>query len=179
MAMSYVWMSSWMARLDAHDRRLYAAWARAAARHPLALRGWRAVTHAGSAPITVALATLPLLGSAGLHTAARGALVTLVISHVLVQLVKRSVTRGRPSTTGAATLAADPDHFSFPSGHSCAAMAVALAYGLAFPALLSLLLPVALLVGLSRVVLGVHYPGDVLAGQVLAVVTAVAVHLLS
>lgn len=167
-----------MARLDAHDRRLYAAWAYAAARHPLALRGWRAVTHAGSAPATIGAAALPLLGSGAPHAAARGALLTLVIAHVLVQLVKRTVTRGRPSTTGALTLVPDPDHFSFPSGHSSAAMAVALAYGLAFPILLPPLLVVALLVGLSRVVLGVHYPGDVLAGQVIAAGTAVALHLL-
>jgi undecaprenyl-diphosphatase len=178
MAMASVRMSSWMARLDAHDRRLYAAWACVAARHPLALRGWRAVTHAGGAPATIGAAVLPLLGSGGLQTGARGALPTLVLAHVLVQLVKRTVTRGRPSTTGATTLAPDPDHFSFPSGHSNAAMAVALAYGLAIPILLPPLLVLAMLVGLSRVVLGVHYPGDVLAGQVIAAVAAVTVHLL-
>lgn len=178
MAMASVRMSSWVTRLDAHDRRLYAAWACAAARHPLALPGWRAITCVGSAPVAIAAAALPLLGSGKLSVAARGALLTLVIAHVLVQLVKRTVTRGRPSTTGALTLAPDPDHFSFPSGHSNAAMAVALAYGLVFPILLPPLLVLALLVGLSRVVLGVHYPGDVLAGQVIAAVTAVGVHLL-
>ena len=111
--------------------------------------------------------------------AAGSALLTLAVAHILVQLVKRTVTRGRPSTTGALTLAPDPDHFSFPSGHSSAAMAVALAYGLAFPVLLLPLLAVARLVGLSRVVLGVHYPVDVLAGQVIAAVTAAAVRLLA
>lgn len=172
-------MAPWIARLDAHDRRLYAAWACVAARHPLALRGWRAITHAGSATATIGAAALPLLLRGEPRVAAGSALLTLAVAHILVQLVKRTVTRGRPSTTGALTIAPDPDHFSFPSGHSSAAMAVALAYGLAFPVLLLPLLAVALLVGLSRVVLGVHYPGDVLAGQVIAAVTAAAVRLLA
>lgn len=59
----------------------------------------------------------------------------------------------------------DPlDQFSFPSGHTLHAVAftlVALAY---FPALAPLLVPFTVLVALSRVVLGLHYPTDVLAG---------------
>jgi undecaprenyl-diphosphatase len=37
-------------------------------------------------------------------------------------------------------------------------------------------LALGVLVGMSRVRLGVHYPGDVLAGQALAVLTAIGVH---
>jgi undecaprenyl-diphosphatase len=69
---------------------------------------------------------------------------------------------------GVVSLIQAPDRFSFPSGHSAAALAVALALGtfLPLPAAL-LLIAVGLLVGVSRSYLGVHYPGDVLAGWLL------------
>ena len=51
-------------------------------------------------------------------------------------------------------------------------MSVALGYGLTFPAFALPLLCLALLIGFSRVRLGVHFPGDVLAGQLIAMTTA-------
>ena len=65
------------------------------------------------------------------------------------------------------------DRFSFPSGHTLHAVAfttVALVY---YPALASLLVPFAVMVGLSRVILGLHYPSDVLAGALIGLLLAV------
>ena len=64
------------------------------------------------------------------------------------------------------------DRFSFPSGHTLHAgvfCSVGLTY---FPALAWLLLPFTVLVALSRLVLGLHYPSDVLAGAVLGALIA-------
>lgn len=64
------------------------------------------------------------------------------------------------------------DHFSFPSGHTLHAVvfcSVALAY---YPSLAWLLMPFTILVGISRVILGLHYPSDVVAGAMLGALIA-------
>jgi undecaprenyl-diphosphatase len=62
-----------------------------------------------------------------------------------------------------------PDAFSFPSGHSAAAMALAVPCLVRGGAAGVPVLLVALVVGASRVCLRVHYPSDVVAGQILGV----------
>lgn len=57
-----------------------------------------------------------------------------------------------------------PDRFSFPSGHTMIAFAVASSLGLFFPSILLPLTLSALSVGVSRVVLGLHFLSDVLVG---------------
>jgi undecaprenyl-diphosphatase len=60
-----------------------------------------------------------------------------------------------------------PDQFSFPSGHTITAFAVTVSLGLFYPDLLAGLLFVAASVALSRILLGMHFLSDVLAGAVL------------
>lgn len=136
---------------------------------------WRMLTHLGGARFTIGVSLAPLAIGGAWRDGALRALTILVISHVLVQLVKRTVGRPRPSRgTSCETLIAEPDRFSFPSGHAAAAMSVALGYAAVVPSLAPLYATLAVIVGFSRVALAVHYPGDVLAGQGLAVLTALA-----
>ena len=137
---------------------------------------WLTVTHLGGVVCSILIALLPFLMDGLAQRVAVDALTTLVVSHLAVQLVKRTVSRPRPSrSTARAALIEDPDRFSFPSGHSAAAMSVAFAYAVAYPALAAPILILAMVVGLSRVALGVHYPGDVLVGQMLALLTGALV----
>jgi len=103
---------------------------------------------------------------ASAHMAATG-----VLALTLYKLLKRWTRRPRPFAADMRIRAwvAPLDEYSFPSGHTLHAVSftvVALAY---YPWLAPLLLPFTLGVALSRVVLGLHYPSDVLAATVIGV----------
>ena len=68
-----------------------------------------------------------------------------------------------------------PDEGSFPSGHTLHAVMSAVVVTVHVPPLAAFYVPVAILVATSRVVLGVHYPSDVVAGAVLGAGVALAV----
>ena len=71
-----------------------------------------------------------------------------------------------------------PDRFSFPSGHTITAFSVAIALSEFYPALLPALLFCALSIAASRILLGMHFLSDVVAGAVLGTGLAVASHAL-
>src|SRR5207245_3178946 len=62
-----------------------------------------------------------------------------------------------------------PDQFSFPSGHTMTAFSIALVISYFYPSLEGVLLFLALNIAVSRIVLGMHFLSDVLAGIVLGV----------
>lgn len=114
------------------------------------------------------MACLALCGAQGRAAALHMALTGLAAA-VLYRRLKRWTRRPRPFRAHAEIVAhvAPLDEFSFPSGHTLHAIAfslVALAY---FPLLAPLLLPFTVLIAASRVVLGLHYPSDVLAAIVI------------
>lgn len=93
---------------------------------------------------------------------------------LIYKLIKGKTLRPRPFKVYPAIrcMGKTLDQFSFPSGHTMHAVAfsmVALAY---YPALFWLVVPFAMLVALSRPVLGLHYPSDVLAGALLGALIA-------
>src|SRR4051812_9652486 len=118
--------------------------------------------------IWLAIAVLLGLKKGSLRRGAIRGLGSLSVSSLLVNVVlKRIFGRVRPDMANLQTnrrLRREPGTLSFPSGH--AASAAAFATGVAMENSLAgaALAPVALGVGYSRVHVGVHYPGDVVAG---------------
>lgn len=172
-------MTTWIVRLHAHDER--ALHALVLRRRPPLDRWMHGVTHLGDAASTIGLTLLLVLGVLpALREAGMQAAFALASSHAVVQLLKRTVSRARPRMPeGFAALVQPPDRFSFPSGHAASSLSVALALAAVLPgAAAGALVALAIVVGLSRCYLGVHYPGDVLAGWVLAMLGLAAAGLL-
>lgn len=89
----------------------------------------------------------------------------------LYLLLKNSIGRARPQqAVNVHPIVAHiipSDTFSLPSGHTAAAFVVVTAVALIYPGCLIPLLCWGMLVGMSRIMLGVHFPLDILAGMLL------------
>jgi membrane-associated phospholipid phosphatase len=92
----------------------------------------------------------------------------VVAAHAASIAVKRVVRRQRPMDSSVEVLVKTPSKLSFPSSHATSTTAAAVVYsGLTGRNLVPALVPPMLV---SRLVLGVHYPTDVLAGATLGAV---------
>ena len=70
------------------------------------------------------------------------------------------------------------DRFSFPSGHTLHAVAFGLVALFYFPLLAVILIPFIVMVAMSCVILGLHYPSDVLAGAAIGyAIAAISINL--
>jgi undecaprenyl-diphosphatase len=165
------WLDSGRLRGAELDLRGALALHRAAAR-PLPLRLLTWCSRLADGPLWVALIALLAVAGQG-----RRALLMLglgALNLLVYYTLKRGTRRLRPFECSAdirACLKA-PDAFSFPSGHTLHAFAFALLLSSFQPGLAPLLWGFAVLVGLSRVVLGLHFPSDVLVGALLGMATA-------
>ena len=149
---------------------------------------WRAAVHACANPVlTLALRCVTVIGAPGFGVALAAALfwmlwkahnrhaaLLIVVTGggaaVLDQVLKRTFERPRPEPFFGL---AKPDSWSFPSGHALFSMSFYLLLAWLLHARLGPLarviawssaLALALLIGFTRVYLGVHYPSDVLGG---------------
>lgn len=97
-----------------------------------------------------------------------------VVCLPLYSAMKHSLARERPFVkhAGIEQLTAPLDRYSFPSGHTLHAVAFTVMLIPHYPALAWPLVPFTILVAMSRVILGMHYPSDVLAGAVIGAVLA-------
>ena len=96
------------------------------------------------------------------------------IGTVIYKILKQKTTRPRPYQVHQVIVLGERplDHFSFPSGHTLHAVMVTTTLGYIQPILLLLMLPFTILIALSRMILGLHYPSDVLVGAVIGAAVA-------
>lgn len=134
------------------------------------------ITHLGGATASIMVAIcLACFGQGSLRTAGIQALIALTISHIPVAIMKKRYPRLRPYLVHPQTITQKnplTDH-SFPSGHTTAIFSVMIPIVYAMPMLGLALIPIACIVGLSRIYLGLHYPSDCIVGCLLGTTTSI------
>lgn len=157
-------------RMNLHEptwERLTCAWINRLNRRMWLSRVFGAVSRLGDGVFWYCLmAVLPLAyGWGDLYLSAR-MLVTGAACTVVYKAIKAATKRVRPCEANQELhrTVAPLDRFSFPSGHTLHAVAFTAMAVAAHPELAWILVPFTVLVGASRLVLGLHYPSDVLVG---------------
>ena len=127
----------------------------------------KALSQSGDGYLHILLPVLLwLLSAPQLQQFAYLLLLSLTMERSLYFILKNSLKRRRPQEymPGFRSLIVASDQFSFPSGHSSGAFLLATALAVIYAGPLLVVYLWACCVGFSRVILGVHFPGDILAG---------------
>lgn len=134
---------------------------------------WIAVTSLGNAGIVWLFLSAALLFQKRTRAAGQAALLSMGLCFLICNLfLKNLVARTRPYEVipDLTTLIPHPTDYSFPSGHTAASFACALTLYKMLPQKYGVpILCLAVLIGLSRLYVGVHYPSDVLGGLLVGV----------
>ena len=137
-------------------------------RAPRWMRLWMiAATRGGDGWLWYAMGlVVAIFGGSVLFQALGAAMIAVGLGIAMFLKLKRAFGRKRPCALEPhcwATLL-PPDQFSFPSGHTITAFAVTVALGTFYPPLLVGLYFCAVSVAMSRIILGMHFLSDVIAG---------------
>lgn len=104
-------------------------------------------------------------------------IISAIVGLIIYKVIKNNTERLRPyMANDSIKLGTQPlDQFSFPSGHTLHAISFSLIVCFYYPEFINILLPVTFLIAVSRVILGLHYPSDVLIGALIGISTSVSV----
>lgn len=163
-------MHLWLHHLNDLEVSICRAWSRLSDERNWIQRPFAIVSRLGDGVFWYSLiAILPLIYGvrgleAGLHMLATGAVALL-----LYKSLKGVTRRARPCHYAQDIRAQVPplDQYSFPSGHTLHAVSFSTVAIYYFPELAWLLVPFTMLVASSRIVLGLHYPSDVLVATLI------------
>ena len=138
---------------------------------------WKLITFLGDGGWFWIVLGVALLFSKKTRKSGYTALLALIIGALITNLLlKNAVARVRPYDTveGLVPLVKKLKDYSFPSGHTCASFACAFVYYKLYPDIKGkMAMALAVLIALSRLYVGVHYPTDVLGGAVVGILSAV------
>lgn len=138
---------------------------------------FRQISRSGDGYLYIALAIIVGLinHQSGLNFGISG-LLAFAIELPTYFILKSTIKRERPfiHIRGARFSLIPSDQFSLPSGHTAGAFLIASLISVFFPSFTPFVFIWATLIGASRVMLGVHYPSDIIAGACLGISSAYA-----
>ena len=155
--------------------RLLALWMHGASTRAWVLRSLAAVSRVGDGWIWyVIVVCLPWAGGAVGPSVSVRMIGVGIVNIVVYKIVKRWIARPRPfrACGDFRECARSLDEYSFPSGHTLHSVACSLILTAYYPVLGFFVWPFTLLVAVSRVILGLHYPSDVIVGALIGGATA-------
>ena len=149
--------TAWLRRLAVHERRHPVRWAMLVATR--LADGWG---------LAILIPAALLIGgrTTGVAAVATGTIEAVTLA-LVVHGIKSLVRRRRPMGLDLERPITAPDKHAFPSGHTAQVFGMVFVAWIVSPALAVVALIVGILVGMSRMFFGLHYPSDVVAGALL------------